>query len=248
MFLVKFVDIGEGLHEGKVVAILKKVGDKVEEGESLFSVETAKVTSDIPSPVSGVVSQINITEGQEIHVGQTVFVIDDGKSQAEEVKDNPTEEVEQESAGASVVGSVKVSNSLLDFAQFKNKAVTRKEAPTAGSRRARRLAALGGETNSLLQKVIQPIIKEDIVAYTGAVSETFDVIVVGGGPGGYLAAELAAKAKLKTLLVEKEYLGGVCLNVGCIPTKTLLHSTELIQKLQKEAKEFGVVCRGSQLS
>lgn len=237
MFLVKFVDIGEGLHEGKVVAILKKVGDKVEEGESLFSVETAKVTSDIPSPVSGVVTQINITEGQEIHVGQTVFVIDDGKSQAEEVKDTPTEEVEQESAGASVVGSVKVSNSLLDFAQFKNKAVTRKEVPTAGSRRARRWAALEGETK-----------KQDIVAYTGAVSETFDVIVVGGGPGGYLAAELAAKAKLKTLLVEKEYLGGVCLNVGCIPTKTLLHSTELIQKLQKEAKEFGVICQGSQLS
>ena len=55
----------------------------------------------------------------------------------------------------------------------------------------------------------------------------FDVIVIGAGPGGYLAAERAGQAGLKTLLVEKTHIGGTCLNEGCIPTKTLLHSAKL---------------------
>lgn len=55
----------------------------------------------------------------------------------------------------------------------------------------------------------------------------YDVIVLGGGPGGYLAAERAAQAGLKTLCIEDTHLGGTCLNEGCIPTKTLLHSAKL---------------------
>jgi short-subunit dehydrogenase len=55
----------------------------------------------------------------------------------------------------------------------------------------------------------------------------FDVIVIGAGPGGYLAAERAGQAGLKTLLIEKQHIGGTCLNEGCIPTKTLLHSAKL---------------------
>ena len=55
-------------------------------------------------------------------------------------------------------------------------------------------------------------------------AEIFDVIVIGGGPGGYLAAERSAHAGLKTLLFEKNALGGVCLNEGCIPSIALLNS------------------------
>ena len=54
----------------------------------------------------------------------------------------------------------------------------------------------------------------------------YDVIVLGGGPGGYLASERAGQAKLKTLCIEDRYLGGTCLNEGCIPTKTLLQSAK----------------------
>ena len=56
--------------------------------------------------------------------------------------------------------------------------------------------------------------------------ELYDLIVIGGGPGGYLAAERAAHAGLKTLLFEKKSLGGVCLNEGCIPSKALLNSAK----------------------
>ena len=69
--------------------------------------------------------------------------------------------------------------------------------------------------------------------------ELFDLIVIGGGPGGYLAAERAAQGGLKVCLFEKRALGGVCLNEGCIPTKTLLNSAKLYRHAT-ESKNFGV--------
>lgn len=54
----------------------------------------------------------------------------------------------------------------------------------------------------------------------------YQVIIIGGGPAGYTAAEVAGKAGLNVLLIEKSSLGGVCLNEGCIPTKTLLYSAK----------------------
>jgi len=67
----------------------------------------------------------------------------------------------------------------------------------------------------------------------------YDLIVVGSGPGGYHAAIRAAQLGLKTACVEKEYVGGVCLNVGCIPTKALLHVAEDLREA-KHAKEYGI--------
>lgn len=63
-------------------------------------------------------------------------------------------------------------------------------------------------------------------------SQSFDVVVVGGGPGGYVAAIRAAQLGLKTAVVEREHLGGICLNWGCIPTKALLRSSEIYHTLQ----------------
>ncbi len=60
----------------------------------------------------------------------------------------------------------------------------------------------------------------------------FDVVVIGGGPGGYVAALRAAQLKLRTALVERESLGGICLNWGCIPTKALLHSADTLRRIR----------------
>jgi dihydrolipoamide dehydrogenase len=68
--------------------------------------------------------------------------------------------------------------------------------------------------------------------------QAFDVVVVGGGPGGYVAAIRAAQLGLKTVVVEREHLGGICLNWGCIPTKALLRSAE-ISHLLAHLDEFG---------
>ena len=68
---------------------------------------------------------------------------------------------------------------------------------------------------------------------------SFDVIIVGGGPAGYVCAIRCAQLGLTAAVVEKEKLGGVCVNIGCIPTKALLHSA-YIANLLREAKDFGV--------
>jgi dihydrolipoamide dehydrogenase len=68
---------------------------------------------------------------------------------------------------------------------------------------------------------------------------SFDVVIIGSGPGGYVAAIRAAQLGLKTAIVEKSYLGGICLNWGCIPTKALLRSAEIYHYMQ-HAKDYGL--------
>lgn len=71
--------------------------------------------------------------------------------------------------------------------------------------------------------------------------QEFDVTIIGGGPGGYSTAIRAAQLGFKTALVEKDKLGGICLNWGCIPSKSLLKAAELMHTLKK-TKEFGITC------
>lgn len=70
-------------------------------------------------------------------------------------------------------------------------------------------------------------------------SETFDVVVIGAGPAGYVAAIRAAQLGKKTAIIDKQWLGGVCLNVGCIPSKALLKNAEIAHTLRERGKEFG---------
>ncbi|WP_118136274.1 dihydrolipoyl dehydrogenase [Oceanicella sp. SM1341] len=73
--------------------------------------------------------------------------------------------------------------------------------------------------------------------------QSFDVVVIGSGPGGYVAAIRAAQLGLKTAVVERELLGGICLNWGCIPTKALLRSAEVFHTMQR-AKDYGLKADG----
>jgi dihydrolipoamide dehydrogenase len=69
--------------------------------------------------------------------------------------------------------------------------------------------------------------------------ENYDVIVIGAGPAGYVAAIRAAQLKQKVAIVDKQWLGGVCLNVGCVPSKSLLRNAEVAHTLRERGKEFG---------
>ena len=71
----------------------------------------------------------------------------------------------------------------------------------------------------------------------------YDIIVIGGGPGGYVAAIRAAQLGFKTAVVEREHLGGICLNWGCIPTKALLRSAEIYHYME-HAKDYGLSAQG----
>ena len=70
-------------------------------------------------------------------------------------------------------------------------------------------------------------------------ADQYDVVVLGAGPGGYVAAIRAAQLGLRTAVVERQFMGGVCLNIGCIPTKALLKNAEVAHTLKHRAKEFG---------
>ena len=74
-------------------------------------------------------------------------------------------------------------------------------------------------------------------------TKTFDAIVIGGGPGGYVAAIRLGQLGLKTLCVEKEYMGGVCLNWGCIPSKALIAASNLVEKIQ-HSSAMGITVTG----
>ncbi len=76
-------------------------------------------------------------------------------------------------------------------------------------------------------------------------SEHFDVVVLGAGPGGYVAAIRSAQLGLKTAIIEERYWGGVCLNVGCIPSKALLRNAELAHIFTQEQQTFGINVEGS---
>jgi len=116
MYDFKFSDIGEGLHEGKILKWHFKVGDTVKEGDTLVVIETDKVNAELPSPVSGVIKTIPKGEGEIIHVGETVVIIDDGSS-PKEVKEE-TAPISEESAPG-VIGEIPVSSDIIGSSQEK---------------------------------------------------------------------------------------------------------------------------------
>src|SRR5512139_3684060 len=69
--------------------------------------------------------------------------------------------------------------------------------------------------------------------------DNYDVVVIGAGPAGYVCAIRSAQLGLKTAIVDKQWLGGVCLNVGCIPSKSLLKNAEVAHILRERGKELG---------
>jgi dihydrolipoamide dehydrogenase len=81
--------------------------------------------------------------------------------------------------------------------------------------------------------------KPAAVAEQGVADTSFDVLIIGSGPGGYVTAIRSAQLGLKTAVIERDYLGGVCLNWGCIPTKALLRSAEIFHYFQ-HAKDYGL--------
>lgn len=111
MYDFKFADIGEGIHEGKILKWLIKQGDLVQEGETLVIIETDKVNAEIPSPVSGKLMKLGANIGEIIHVGETLVLIDEGNSQ--NMHEAIKHEVVEENESAGVVGELEVSSEVI---------------------------------------------------------------------------------------------------------------------------------------
>jgi dihydrolipoamide dehydrogenase len=203
--------------EGTVVKWLKKEGDQVKAGEIIAEIETDKATMEMEAFDSGTLAVILTKEGQKAPVGAPIAVL-------ATTKENPADIKQKYASGAA--------------AQPKAPA----PAPSAPAPSAKPASSAAPAPQSLAVSRPTPTPAASPEKKTG--NYQYDVIVIGGGPAGYAAAIRAGQLKKRVLCVEKENLGGTCLNWGCIPTKALLEDGEFIRRMRTEAAERGVTLGG----
>ena len=171
MYDFKFADIGEGIHEGKILKWNFKVGDKVKEGETLVIVETDKVNAELPSPVDGIIEKLGAKEGETIHVGETVVLINDGSKEAPKVEEKPKEEPKKEAisegkAAPGVIGQIEVSEDVMESSSEGNspKTVDKSNGKVLATPVARQMAKDLGVDITMIQGTGEHgrIMKEDI--------------------------------------------------------------------------------------
>ncbi|MDP9175499.1 MAG: dihydrolipoyl dehydrogenase [Planctomycetota bacterium] len=208
--------LSDTMTDGTVVKWNKKEGEKIASGEEIAEIETDKATMPMEAFDSGTLAVILIQEGQKVPVGGAIGVIATGAENPEEIKKRyasaprPTTASPVAAHPAAAPGKAPVSP---------NPPVSQPAPPRAP----------GPQTS---QPQASPAPK--------AANYQFDIIVIGGGPAGYAAAIRAGQLKKRVLCIEKESLGGTCLNWGCIPTKALLDDGAFIRKLRLHAVEHGV--------
>ena len=209
---IKVPDIGD-FKDVPIIELLVKVGDTVTREQSLFTVESDKATMEIPSPEAGVVTALAVKLGDVVNSGSVIGSIEVAAAPpATAVSAAPNAPTAQP---APVVAPVTAAATAA--APTPSPSATPAPSPPATPAPAVGHAAVA----------VGPVPQGDLHA---------DVLVLGAGPGGYTAAFRAADLGRKVVLIERyPTLGGVCLNVGCIPSKALLHAAKVIT----EAEEMG---------
>jgi len=204
---IKVPDIGDN-GSVPVIEILVQVGDTVTKEQSLITLESDKATMEIPSSAAGVVKEIKLKIGDEVSEGSVIAIVEAAADDA--AKAAPPVKPE-----ASTPASNKPESSKAEAAKPET-AKAAAPAP-AGEKSAVPAPKAAGESGR----------KADIEC---------KLVVLGSGPGGYTAAFRAADLGVDTVLVERyTTLGGVCLNVGCIPSKALLHAATVIDEAEAMA-------------
>lgn len=196
--------------EVPVIDVLVKPGETIEREAPLITLETDKASMDVPSPVAGTVTEILVARGDKVSRGSLVARIEVSASSAPEVQ------VATPSGDASAVARATTSAS--------NSGPTASPIPVPESPSSISSPAAAIESG--------PIAGCDHHAR---------LLVLGAGPGGYTAAFRAADLGLEVTLIERwSTLGGVCLNVGCIPSKALLHAAKVVDEAAAMA-DHGIV-------
>ena len=197
--------------EGTVVKWLIKEGDKIKSGQTIADIETDKATMETESQEAGTVAAILVREGQKVPVGTVLAVLATGAEKAEDLK-------KQYASGAKPAAAAPSGAS-----PAKTAPAPTAPAPATGVGMPRKPATAPSPAPAAPSKRYD-----------------YDIVVIGGGPAGYAAAIRAGQLKKRVLCIEKENLGGTCLNWGCIPTKALLEDGAFIRKLRDEGAEHGV--------
>ena len=217
---IKVPDIGD-FKEVAVIEVLVKPGDTIKVEQSLITVESDKASMEIPSSHAGVVKELKVKLGDKVGEGTVVLSL--------EVAADTALGASASASPSSSSSSTTPSTTAPGPSAAPSPAASAAPVPPAAAPMA------GGASGSTTAAV---------VADDGSPFDLdCDVLVLGAGPGGYSAAFRAADLGLKVVLVERySTLGGVCLNVGCIPSKALLHVAAVMDEVSHMADlgvEFG---------
>jgi dihydrolipoamide dehydrogenase len=205
---IQVPDIGD-FKEVEVIEVLVKVGDVIAAEQSLITVESDKASMEIPSSHAGRITTLKVKVGDKVAKGSVIL----------QVQADAAEAAVAASSAGPLAG---VASAQASVSVAKDAAAT-PVAPKAASPTVGSIAAQA------------PAVSTAISTYAGQVDHQCDLLVLGAGPGGYSAAFRAADLGMATIIVERySTLGGVCLNVGCIPSKALLH----VAAVMDEAKSM----------
>ncbi|MDX1643503.1 MAG: dihydrolipoyl dehydrogenase [Thermoanaerobaculia bacterium] len=228
---IKIPDLGD-VEGVSVVEILVAVGDRVEKDDGLVTLESDKASMDVPSPAAGRVEEIRVEEGAEVAEGDVIALLE-----VEEASDASDAAGEDDDDASEADGETSPDAADED-GDTEEEAVEGRASESGASDRAtddsseREPRQEGGTSREAAAPVDLP-----------AADVTCQVLVLGSGPGGYTAAFRAADLGQRVVLVERHAtLGGVCLNVGCIPSKALLHVARVIEEaadLADHGVDFG---------
>ncbi len=216
---IKVPDIG-GNGSVPVIEILVQVGDTVAKEQSLITLESDKATMEIPTSAAGVIKEIKLKVGDEVSEGSVIAIVETA-ADADAPSPSPGE---GRGEGATSPSPAKETS-----AAGESSANDRPSPPSSPR---------GGEEAkaSPAQKVDEAKTAQAATASGKTADIECKLVVLGSGPGGYTAAFRAADLGVDTVLVERyTTLGGVCLNVGCIPSKALLHAAAVIDEAEAMA-------------
>ena len=191
-----------GMDNVPVIEVLVAAGDSVAKEQGLITLESDKATMEVPSTAAGTVKEVKVSEGDEVSEGTVILVLETDDVGAGEGQPPSPAGRGNEGEGA-------------PEAKPSGKSESSPPAPAPQGEGSKAKAPQGASDSGK---------KADIEC---------QVVVLGSGPGGYSAAFRAADLGLDTVLVERyDTLGGVCLNVGCIPSKALLHAAAIIDEAE----------------
>ncbi|NND89316.1 MAG: dihydrolipoyl dehydrogenase [Granulosicoccus sp.] len=274
---IKVPDIGD-FKDVPVVSVLVSVGDTVAAEDPLIELESDKATMEVPSPVSGKISRIDVKEGDLCSEGTSIMVIDSADESSVSAPPAVSETGSTTATEPAGYGSAAGVHEVLtvtvpDIGEFSNVPVI-SILVKPGDKVAAEDPLIELESDKATMEVPSPaegtvsevLVKEGDQVSQGSTILTLstgqgaaapavapvealpasrptapmvgdihaEVLVLGSGPGGYTAAFRAADLGLRTVLVEKDStLGGVCLNVGCIPSKAMLHAAKVITEYEE---------------
>ncbi|PAT01465.1 dihydrolipoyl dehydrogenase [Candidatus Izimaplasma bacterium ZiA1] len=241
-----------GATEAKIGKVLVSVGDNISKDQALLNYETKKGNYTLKSPLEGVIIKMHFDDGDIIKKEDIIFTIEEEKEVIVASGTNITSIKMGVIPGAkeAIVGKINITcgetvNNGDELFQFETKKGSRAYKSTLTGQVVKILIEEGQQIEKdthvldIIQSKVEDV-KDSEITFDKQTNLETDLLIIGAGPGGYVAALYAAKHGKKVILIEKESLGGTCLNVGCIPTKALVKSSE-VHHSALNAEEFGII-------